>query len=260
MAMFLLEGKIALVTGVGSAMGRAMALAFAAQGARVALANRSPGPAEEAAAEIVARGGSAIALGYDGETRAGNLATVEAAVAQFGGLDIVVHNAGTVRRAAITETSEALLDEALAVNLKACFWLLQGAVPHMRARGGGRIAITSSVTGPQVASFGLSAYAASKAAVNGFIRSAALELAADRITVNGIEPGYIAKPGRGITGEPEVAREIAQYIPMKEMGRPDDVVGAMVFLVSDEARYITGQTITVDGGALLPESPAMMTR
>ena len=141
------------------------------------------------------------------------------------------------------------------VNLKACFWLVQATLPHWRRRDGGRMLVTSSVTGPRVAMPGSTAYAASKAGVNGFIRSAALDLAREHVTVNGVEPGYIAKLGGSLLSDPERAARIARHIPAGELGRPEDIAHAMCFLASDAARYITGQTIVVDGGSTLPESP-----
>lgn len=255
---FELNGRSALVTGAGRGMGAATAALLARQGARVMVANRTVERAEAVAAAIEAEGGTAQGCGYDGATRAGNAAAVAATVAAFGGIDIVIHNAALVESRPLDALTEADLEATLSVNLGACFWLAQAARPHLRARGGGRIVITSSITGPRVAIAGMSAYAASKAGVNGFIRAAALELAADGITVNGVEPGFIAAPDLGRTGQDERSRAIAKYIPAGAIGQPDDIAQAMLFLVSDAARYITGQTIVVDGGATLPESPLLM--
>ena len=118
--------------------------------------------------------------------------------------------------------------------------------------------VTSSVTGPRVAMPGSAHYAASKAGVNGFIRSAALEYASQGITVNGVEPGYIAKESGRLLADPARAARIAQFIPAGELGAPRDIAYAFCFLASDAARYITGQTIAVDGGSTLPESPFFM--
>jgi 3-oxoacyl-[acyl-carrier protein] reductase len=149
-------------------------------------------------------------------------------------------------------TSE-VLGSTLDLNLKCCFWLTQAALPQLRERRGGRILVTSSVTGPRVAMVGAAHYAAAKAGVNGFIRAAALELAPDRITVNGVEPGFIAK-GHGRLSDPATRARIERYIPLGTMGRPEDVAGAVLYLASDAARWITGQTIVVDGGSTLPDS------
>jgi 3-oxoacyl-[acyl-carrier protein] reductase len=178
----------------------------------------------------------------------------------LGAIDILVHNAGVCLWAPLAEITDEALELTLAINLKACFWLTQAAMPHLRQSGAGRIIITSSVTGPRVAMSGSAHYAASKGGVNAFVRAAALELAADRITVNGIEPGFIAKPGRGSLSVPATRAKIEHYIPLGEMGRPDDIAFAAVYLASPGARYMTGQILTVDGGGTLPETGYAMDR
>jgi 3-oxoacyl-[acyl-carrier protein] reductase len=255
LAAFGLHGKVALVTGGGRGIGAAIAAVFARAGAKVLIANRTADAGDAVAEAICNAGGVAQAIGcdigrHDEATRA-----VSEAARRFGALDIVVHNAAVNLWARIEEVDDAAIEQTLAVNLKACFWLAQAALPHWRAHGGGRLLVTSSVTGPRVAMPGAAAYAASKAGVNGFIRSAALELAADHVTVNGVEPGYIAKQGGTLLSNPERAARIARHIPMGELGRPDDIAHAMCFLASDAARYVTGQTLVVDGGSTLPESP-----
>lgn len=253
---FRLDGKVALVTGAGRGIGAAIAKLFALAGASVAVTNRGGEAGGRIADEITAAGGKARSFVLDVGDRDAILAVVEAASASFGRLDIVVHNAGINPWAAIDELTPEVLDETLAVNLKACFHLAQGAAPHLRRQGGGRILVTSSVTGPRVAMPRAAHYAASKGGVNAFIRAAALEYARDRITVNGVEPGFIAKPGRGtLLSQPERVRRMARYIPLGELGVPDDVAYAMLYLASPAGRYVTGQTIIVDGGAMLPESP-----
>lgn len=252
---FGLEGKVALVTGGGRGIGAAIAQVFAEAGGSVLIANRTGSAGEVVAAALRERGLRAQALACD----IGRCDEAERAVAEaariFGALDIVVHNAAVNPWATIDAMSEEQLEQTLAVNLKACFWLARAAVPHMRARGGGRLLITSSVTGPRVAMPGSAHYAASKAGVNGFIRTAALEHAREGITVNGVEPGYIAKQGGALLSDPAKAARIARHIPVGELGRPEDIAYAMRFLASPAARYITGQTIVVDGGSTLPESP-----
>lgn len=255
LAVFGLEGKVALVTGGGRGIGAAIAQVFAQAGAQVLIANRTEAAGEAVALSIRAEGGTAQAIGCDIGRHAETDRAVLETVHRFGAIDIVVHNAAVNPWARIEAMDAAALDETLAVNLKACFWLAQAALPHWRARGAGRLLVTSSVTGPRVAMPGSAHYAASKAGVNGFIRSAALELAADRITVNGVEPGYIAKQGGSLLSNPERAARIARHIPAGELGRPEDIAHTMCFLASEAARYITGQTIVVDGGSTLPESP-----
>ena len=255
---FSLAGKVALVTGGGRGIGAAIASVFAQAGAKVLIANRTASAGEAVTDEIRRAGGTAQAMACDiGRHEQATLAVTET-VRHFGALDIVVHNAAINPWVKLEVMQDDALDDTLAVNLKACFWLTQAALPYLRdagQRGGGRILVTSSVTGPRVAMPGSAHYAASKAGVNGFIRSAALELAHERITVNGVEPGYIAKQGGSLLSNPERAARIAQHIPAGELGRPEDIAYAMCFLASAAARYITGQTIVVDGGSTLPESP-----
>ena len=153
---------------------------------------------------------------------------------------------------------DAVLDLLLSVNLRACFTLTRAAIPHLRKVAGGRILITSSVTGPRVTMPGLAHYAATKAGVNAFIKTAALELAADGITVNGVEPGYINTAALDRFKARHGENNIAKYIPARRLGRPEEVANAMLFLASAEASYVTGQTIIVDGGSTLPESPVFI--
>jgi 3-oxoacyl-[acyl-carrier protein] reductase len=249
---FRLDGKTALVTGAGRGIGAAIACAFAEAGARVVLANRSLQPAREVAAALVAKDLDAAAIEFAAD-EAGCRAAVATAAAHHGGLDIVVHNAGGCRWTALADMTREILDEALMLNLQSCFWLAQAALPWLKGSGGGRLLITSSVTGPRVAMAGATHYAAAKAGVNGFIRSAALELAPHRITVNGVEPGFIAKD-RGRLSQPATRARIEHYIPLGSMGCAADIAHAMLYLASPAAAFITGQTIVVDGGATLPES------
>jgi len=183
---------------------------------------------------------------------------VSETVDRFGRLDIVVHNAGIYPILSIERLSDADLDRTLSVNLKAGFWFIQAALPHLRKQGGGRFLFTSSVTGPNVAMPETAHYAASKNGINGLIRTAALEYARENITVNGVEPGYILTPAMDALGGPEVLAEMAKQIPIGKLGLPVDVANAMLFLASDAAAYITGQTIVVDGGSTLPESPVVL--
>ncbi len=250
---FRLDGRTALVTGGARGIGAAIVTRLAEAGARVIAANRTLDYAAELAQSLRARDLAVEAAALPSMAR-GALTGLIDRIAMPQGLDIVVHNAGGCIWTDLDAMTEERLDEALDLNLSACFWLAQAAARHMRAKGRGRILITSSVTGNRVAMAGATHYAAAKAGVNGFIRTAALELARDSITVNGVEPGFIAKPGRGRLGTPDAIERIGTYVPMGHMGEADDIAYAMLFLASDEARYITGQTIVVDGGALLPET------
>jgi 3-oxoacyl-[acyl-carrier protein] reductase len=250
-----LAGKVAVVTGGGSGIGRATALMFAREGALVVVATKTAAHGAETVRLIAEAGGCAENVTVDLADAGAGRAMVDAAAARHGRLDILLHNAATGGRSKVEEIDEALLERVLNLNLKMCFVLAKAAIPHMRRGGGGRILVTSSVTGPLVTMPGLSAYAASKAGVNGFIKTAALELAHEGITVNGVEPGYIDTPGLDRLKALYGADRIAHFIPARRLGRPEEVAGALLFLASDEASYITGETIVVDGGARLPESP-----
>jgi 3-oxoacyl-[acyl-carrier protein] reductase len=253
MAAFDLSGRVALVTGGGRGIGAAIVTRFAEAGARVVAANRTVEAAEALAAGLREKGLAVEAAPLAAIGRAALAALVNETAARHGRLDILVHNAGGCPWATIEEMDEDRLEEALAVNLKAAFWLAQAAVPHMRENGFGRILVTSSVSA-RLAMGGGAHYSAAKAGVNAFIRGAAFELARDGITVNGVEPGFIAKPGRGTLSAPETAARIGSHIPAGHMGEADDIAFAMLYLASAEAKYTTGQTIVVDGGSTLPET------
>ena len=190
-----LTSKVAIVTGSGQGIGRAIAIAFAREGAVVVIATRTAAHGEETLRLIAADGGKAIFRQVDIADHDATRAMVDEAAATCGRLDIMVHNAAAFGRSSIEEMDHETLDRLFNVNVKACFTLTQASLPHMRRQGGGRIIVTSSVTGPKVSMPGSGAYATSKAAVTGFIHTAAIELAADNITVNAIEPGYIDTPG-----------------------------------------------------------------
>lgn len=250
------DDRVALVTGAGRGIGAAAAQRLAEAGARVMLANRSLDAAEVVAAGLRARGLQAQAIAFAAD-EAGCRQAVAAALATFGRLDVLIHNAGGCPWSPIERLTGEMLEQTLALNLKSCFWLTQAALPALRASPAGRIVVTSSVTGPRVAMVDAAHYAAAKAGVNGFIRAAALELARHRITVNGVEPGFVAKP-RGRLSQPEVRERLVRYIPLGQAGEPDDIAFAMLYLASEQARWITGQTLVVDGGMTLPESGQVM--
>lgn len=253
-----LEDKVAIVTGGGQGIGAGIARVFAAAGAKVMIATRTASHGEATVAEIAKSGGTAALCAVD----IGQLENVERAVSEtvdkWGGVDIMVHNAASFLGGPVEAYSEDDLETVLSVNLKACFRLSKAVIPIFKQRGGGRLLFTSSVTGPRVVMPGTSYYAASKGGMNAFIRTAAIELARDNITVNGVEPGFIRTAAMEILADEEGMQQMATYIPAGYIGDPEDIAYCMLYLASDEARYITGQTICIDGGSTLPESPVFL--
>ncbi len=253
-----LDGKVVIVTGGGQGIGAGIVRVFAAAGARVMIVTRTASHGEDVLNEVSDAGGQAALCAVD----IGDPANVDRAVQEttdlWGGVDVMVHNAASFLGGAVDAYSEADLETVLAVNLKSCFRFSKACIPHFRARGGGRLLFTSSVTGPRVAMPGTSYYAASKGGMNAFIRTAALELAPENITVNGVEPGFIRTAAMELLADEDGLAEMTRYIPAGYMGKPEDIAYPMLFLASDEARYVTGQTLCVDGGSTLPESPVFL--
>ena len=243
-----LAGKTALIIGAARGIGKGIALRFAEEGANLVLADWEAKAGRASADEL---GAQFIA------TDISRLAEAEAAVAlaisRFGRLDIIVQNAGVYPWQLIEDTSEADWDRVMAVNLRGSFNAAKAALAPMRAQGSGRILFTSSITGPHVTSPGHGHYSATKAGINGLIRSAALEFAPYGITVNGVEPGNILTEAMQEHRGPAFIADMESAIPLGRLGSARDVANAFLFLASDEASYITGTTIVVDGGQLLPE-------
>lgn len=252
-----LSGRVAIVTGASRGIGRGIARVFAAQGARVLVVARSAERAQPAVDEIVARGGVASAFAADVVDPAAQEAMARAAAERYGGLDVLCANAGIFPSSPLAEMTPAQWDEVLDANLKGTFLSVSACLPELKRRGKGRIVVVSSITGPMTAYPGWSHYAASKAGQLGFVRAAALELSPFGITVNAVLPGNIATEGLESLGE-EYSRQMVASIPARRLGTVEDIAYATSFLASDEASFITGQTLVVDGGQTLPESPAAL--
>ena len=242
-----LEGKSALVTGGGTGIGRAIALGLAAQGANVAVANRtSVEAARGVATEIEAMGRKSIALQGDVADPEDAENFVKQVLTSFGGLDIVVNNAGTTRDSLLVRMSEADWDTVLDTNLKGAFLVTRAAIKSMMKQRSGKIVNISSVMG-LVGNPGQANYSASKAGLIGLTRSIAKEVGSRNIQVNAVAPGFI-DTSMTQTLSADVRESIIQRIPAGRLGKPEDVVGAVIFLCGDAADYITGHTLTVDGG------------
>src|SRR5579859_7040616 len=254
MAAGRLNGKVAIVTGAGRGNGRAIARVFATEGATVLAVDKEAAVAAETADAVKASGGTASAFQADVSRLSDNEAMAAAAVERYGRIDILCANAGIYPPATIENMREQDFDLMIGVNLKSVVFAVKACLPHLKAQPSGRIVVTSSITGPHVGIPGLSHYGASKGGINGFIRSAALELAPHNITINAVEPGTILTEGVRALMTPADIETLAQVIPLKKLGDPEDVAYAMLFFASDEAKYITGQTVVVDGGQILPES------
>jgi len=254
----MLKDKVAIVTGSGRGIGRGVAELFAERGACVIVATRTVSHGQATVEAIAAAGGRASLFVTELGDRAEIERLVEATIAQYGGLDIMVHNAALPLLAPLENITDEVLERSFNLNLKASVWLTQASVAPMRKRGGGRILFTSSITA-QRAIRGAATYAMCKAGLHGWIRSAAYELARDEITVNGVEPGLIWTDAmKKHNYRPGEIEQIMGTIPIARKGQPRDIAEAMAYLASDGASYVTGQTLVVDGGALLPESGALM--
>jgi 3-oxoacyl-[acyl-carrier protein] reductase len=242
------EGKVAVVFGGARGIGAGIVRRLAEDGARVIVGDRRDDLGEALAAEV----GGAFLRSDVGEP-ADITAGVQAAVERFGRLDIMVQNAGIFPMNDLVDIPVEEWDQVLRVNLRGSFLATQAAMRVMREQRYGRIVLTSSITGPRVVPPQHAHYAASKAGINGLIKAAALEGAAFGVTVNGVEPGNILTEGVAAERSAEYVAAMAASIPLGELGTPRDVANAVLFLASDEARYVTGTTIVVDGGQLLPE-------
>jgi 3-oxoacyl-[acyl-carrier protein] reductase len=249
-----LKGKASIVTGAGEGIGRAIAQVFAAEGAKVLVADIDENAARATAEDLGRDGAEASAVRVDVSSAADAEVMARAAVDRFGCIDVLCQNAGIYPEVRITDMTEADWDRVHAINLKGTFLTVKACLPQMIRQGYGRIVITSSITGPRTGNPGLAHYAAAKAGINGFIRTAAIEFANHGITINAVEPGNIMTPGMEDQLGADYIRAQEQSIPLGKLGEPEDIAYAMLFLAGNEAKYITGQTIVVDGGQTLPES------
>ncbi len=253
-----ITGRSVIVTGGTKGIGKGIARVMAKAGADVMITGRNQDDAERTVAELAGLGsGRAAYFIGDVANRASCDAMAEATIDSFGGIDIVCANAGIFPAAHLADMSEADLDLVLDTNVKGTILTVQACLPALIASGRGRVILTSSITGPITGSPGWSHYGASKAAQLGFMRTAAIELAPHGITVNAILPGNIATEGLADLG-PEYRRSMEVSIPQGRLGEVEDIGYAALFFATDQAAYVTGQAIAVDGGQVLPESLAAL--
>jgi NAD(P)-dependent dehydrogenase (short-subunit alcohol dehydrogenase family) len=247
------SGKVALVTGGGAGIGRASALKFAAEGAAVAVADLNPDSASATAAMITDLGGTAAAFACDVSDEASVAQVIDDVVGLYGALDYAHNNAGLGHaQARLSDIEREGWDRVFAVNVTGTWLCMKYEIRHMLSAGGGAIVATSSAS----AALGfplIAGYAASKAAINALVRTAANEYAADRIRVNSVMPGPIRTDmtDRAMRQNPALEQHLSEAVPMGRIGEADEVAEAVVWLCSDRSSFTTGATLTVDGGQLL---------
>ncbi len=251
-----LEGKVALVTGASSGIGRATALLFAAEGARVVVGARRTAELDELVREITAAGGESVALAGDVRSEAYAEALVALAVARYGRLDVAFNNAGTLGEAGpSTAVSEAGWSDTLAINLTGAFLGAKHQIAQMTRNGGGSVIFTSTFVGYSFAFPGVAAYAASKAGLMGLTQALAAEFGPQNVRVNAVLPGAVdTDMYREMNGTPESQAYITGLHALKRVARPQELARSVLYLASDDASFVTGTASLVDGGASITRS------
>jgi 3-oxoacyl-[acyl-carrier protein] reductase len=250
-----LNGRSVIVTGGSRGIGRGIAGVFAAQGCKVTIAARGEAALRAAADDLGAAGGQVRWAICDVADWDSVRHMVDAAAEAQGGLDVICANAGIFPQVKIVAMTPADWDQVMATNLRSAFLAVKAAIPHFATAGRGRVILTSSITGPITGYPGWSHYGASKAGQLGFLRSAAMELARYNATINAVMPGNIYTEGLQDLGQ-DYLDQMAAAIPLRRLGRVEDIGNAALFFASDEAGYITGQMLVIDGGQVVPESLA----
>jgi 3-oxoacyl-[acyl-carrier protein] reductase len=250
-------GKTVIVTGGGRGIGRDIAEAFAAAGAQVMIGARTMSFAEDALADIRGAGGVAEAFQIDVKQHAACTALVAATVARFGSVDVMIHSAADIAHGGLGAVSDAGIEDGIASTAKAAWWLLDAARPHLtHSADGGRFIAIGSVNGTVTTVPNMTAYGMAKAALDAFVRGAAVDVVAENITVNAILPGLIASArARAVLGDDGLAAYGAT-VPVGRAGTPADVAHACFFLASARASYVTGTSIKLDGGSTLTSGGA----
>lgn len=250
------ENQVVIVTGATRGIGKGIAKGFVIEGAKVVLVGRDEPLLKAVVSEIENAGGQAIYLQGDVSNPVDMKKMAEAATAHYGKIDVLCHNAGIYPHARLENMTLEEWGEVIDVNLTGTFLAIKACIPAMKKQHSGKIVITSSISGPQVALPGYSHYTASKAGITGLMRTAAVELAKYGITINAVEPGTIITESVEALGQ-EHMHKMTQAVPLGRLGRIEEVASVIQFLASDAASYITGQSIIIDGGQTLPESHFM---
>jgi 3-oxoacyl-[acyl-carrier protein] reductase len=248
-----LEGRTAIVTGGSKGIGRGIAETFAGAGINVVVVARNEADLDATVQALAGKPGKVSSVTADVTKPEDCRRAVEVAIERHGGLDIVCANAGIFPSGKLGDLTPEDIEEVLGVNFKGTVFIIQAALQALTDSGHGRVIVTSSITGPITGYPGWSHYGASKAAQLGFIRTAAMELAPKQITINAVLPGNIVTEGLIEMGQ-EYMDQMAAAIPARRLGNVADIGNAALFFATDEAGYITGQTLIVDGGQILPES------
>ncbi len=247
-----LKGRSVIVTGGSKGIGRGIALRFGEVGCKVLIVSRTLADAEKVAAEITAVGGTATGFAADVSSPEQARSMAQTAVDLHGGIDILCANAGIFPAATLDVMTPEDFDHVINTNLRSTFLTVSACLPAIKAQGKGRIVLTSSITGPITGYPGWSHYGASKAGQLGFARTAAIELAPFGITINSVMPGNILTEGLLENG-PDYVKQMEAAIPLGRLGTVADIANGALFFASDEAGFITGQTLVIDGGQVLPE-------
>ncbi|MGB8622440.1 MAG: 3-oxoacyl-ACP reductase FabG [Paracoccaceae bacterium] len=248
-----IKDKSVIVTGGSKGIGLGIARVFSSRGAKVTIAARGKEAAEAAVKELNDAGGKARWSKCDVSDWNSVKAMVDEAAEAQGGLDIMCANAGVFPQTKMVDMDPEEWDRVMATNLRSAFLSVKASIPHFERAGKGRVVLTSSITGPVTGFPGWSHYGASKSGQLGFIKTAAMELSRYNTTINAVMPGNIYTEGLQDLGQ-EYLDTMAASIPLKRLGAVEDIGHAALFFASDEAGYITGQQIVVDGGQILPES------
>jgi NAD(P)-dependent dehydrogenase (short-subunit alcohol dehydrogenase family) len=241
------ENKTVVVAGGGSGIGRATALILAERGAKVVVADKNPAGAEETAGLVEKAGAEAIAVPFDITVRADSEKLVAEAVKAFGSVQSFTSTVGWSDTTFFAQETEEYWERIIRINLLGAIFFSRSAIDHLGPNGGGSIVLTSSDAG-KVGTMGETVYAGAKAGVIGFVKSLAREAARDRIRINAISPGPTDTPLMRAQTDQDVIAKMIKAVPLKRVGQPEEQAAAIVFLASDAASYITGQTLSVSGG------------